>query len=472
MKTSILSNMKIASQNKKKMNKLFDIFDPVSAKQWKQKIQVDLKGADYNDTLIWKAADGIDVKPFYHSDDFKDDFIVSETKSTVWRISQSINVDTAEESNSIAKDALEKGAEHIIFNIQSKTVNLSNLVSGINHPIHFNFRFFSESLVEELSQLQHTKFTYNNDIIGYLGKTGNWFSNLNDDHNALEKSVRTHQQLYIDLSHYQNAGATHVQQLAYALAHTTEYLNHFDEKLDASEKQSIEVIFNVAVGSNYFFEIGKLRALRQLWNALAEPFGFNTTCQIHTTPSKRNKTIYDYNVNMLRTTTESMSAILGGADIIYNRAYNSLFQNATEFGERISRNQLLILKNESYFDVVKNPANGAYYIESLTQQLCEKALTLFKTIEKSGGFSSQLKEGVIQRKIKESAQKEQEAFDAEQIILLGTNKHPNRNDEMAQNLEKQPFLSIEKRKTLLEPIIEKRLSETIEQNRLKEERTR
>ncbi len=135
---------------------------------------------------------------------------------------------------------------------------------------------------------------------------------------------------------------------------------------------------------------------------LASEYDVNTNCRILATPSKRNKTIYDYNVNMLRTTTECMSAILGGANTICNLPYDSLYHKSNEFGDRIARNQLLVLKNESYFDKVNNPADGAYYIESLTEQLAEKALDLFKDIEANGGFLNQLKEGTIQRKIKES----------------------------------------------------------------------
>jgi len=451
------------------MNKLFDAFDSVSSKQWKQKIQVDLKGADYNETLIWKTSDGIDVKPFYHSDDFKTTPKKSQTKATEWKISQSIVATNASISNELAKYALENGAEHTIFNILSTDIDLSKLVEGIEEPIHFNFNYFTDDIIKKISDLSVKNLSYNNDIIGHLSQSGNWFVDLKQDHIALEKSIKAHNQLYIDLNHYQNAGATNVQQLAYAMAHITEYLNHFEEKLSTTEKQNLKIVFNVALGSNYFFEIAKLRALRQLWFTLGEDFGYNNTCKIQATPSKRNKTIYDYNVNMLRTTTECMSAVLGGANIIYNQPYNQLFQNPTDFGERISRNQLLVLKKESYFDAVDNPSDGSYYIESLTEQLSEKALMLFKNLESNGGFLKQLKEGTIQRKIKASAQKEQSDFDNNEITLLGTNKHPNNNDRMANNLEKSPFLKIEKRKTLIEPILEKRLAETIEQNRLKDE---
>src|SRR5690554_7522397 len=109
-----------------------------------------------------------------------------------------------------------------------------------------------------------------------------------------------------------------------------------------------------------------------LFDALKKEYNYEFDCHIIAQPTKRNKTIYDYNVNMLRTTTECMSAILGGADAVQNIAYDAVFHKTNEFGDRISRNQLLILKEECYFDKVNNPADGAYYIESLTNQLAEK----------------------------------------------------------------------------------------------------
>src|SRR5690606_2549284 len=140
-----------------------------------------------------------------------------------------------------------------------------------------------------------------------------------------------------------------------------------------------------------------------------------------------------------------------------------------EFGDRISRNQLLVLKNESYFDKVDNPADGAYFIENLTQQLAEKALELFKDIEQNGGLITQFIQGTIQRKISESAEKEQKLFDEGKEILLGTNKYQNKEDRMKHDLELFPFVKQNPRKTLITPIIEKRLAEKMEQERLAKE---
>ena len=128
------------------------------------------------------------------------------------------------------------------------------------------------------------------------------------------------------------------------------------------------------------------------------------------------------------------------------------------------------MKHESYFDKVDNPSDGSYYIENLTKQLAEKALALFKDIEANGGFLKQLGDGTIQRKIRESAEKEQQLFDSGKEILLGTNKYPNKNDKMGHDLELFPFTKIKERKTLITPILEKRLAERTEQERLELEK--
>jgi len=446
------------------IKKLFSNFDSTTSKAWKQKIQVDLKGADYNDSLIWNTTEDINVKPFYHADDFENNTL-SNIPSNSWAISQSIFVFDVEKSNAKALNAIKRGAEHIIFIIPNKEVSIPTLLKNIDSsttPLYFELQFIDFNYAEQLSSI--VGVTILTDIVGNLAKSGNWFKNLKSDHEQLENIITLNNKtLSVDLTLYQNAGATIVQQLAYSLAHANEYLNNFKTNLKS------QITFKVSVGTNYFFEIAKLRALRLLWKKLALEYGVLQDCYIIAMPTKRNKTIYDYNTNMLRTTTECMSAILGGANTICNLAYDAIYQKDNEFGERISRNQLLVLKHESYFNAVENASDGSYYIESLTQQLSEKALLLFKDIEHKGGFLKLLKKGLIQKKIKESAAKEQKKFDSRNITLLGTNKHPNKEDKMKDNLGLYPFLKMKTRKTLIEPILERRLAETIEQNRLKTE---
>ncbi|QNJ98413.1 methylmalonyl-CoA mutase subunit beta [Constantimarinum furrinae] len=456
---------------------LFKIFDEVSSKQWKQKIQYDLKGADYNETLVWQSPEGIHVKPFYHPDEFSGEFEPIPGQPASWNITQQIFVDDEAIANKIAVDAVDRGAEAIIFSSE-KEFSSEKLFLDFPYDqcnIYFELNFLSEAFILSLNDfLADKKATvyYNLDPIGHLARTGNWFHNLKTDHDILGKlwaKMPTKNLLSVDTTIYQNAGANMVQQLAYALAHANEYLNHFTTELDSGQVPPVSIHFKLAVGSNYFFEIAKIRSLRKLFSVLAEEYNVDTVCHIVCIPSKRNKTLYDYNVNMLRTTTETMSAALGGANSICSLPYDAVYHKSNEFGERIARNQLLILKSESYFDLVTNPSDGAYYIESLTDELSEKALQLFKNIEAGGGFLQQLKEGIIQKKIKESAAREQQQFDSGELKLLGTNYHINKSDLMKQELELYPFVKSKPRKTLIQPIIEKRLAETQEQQRLKTE---
>lgn len=254
-----------------------------------------------------------------------------------------------------------------------------------------------------------------------------------------------------------------VQQLAYALAHAYEYL------VDNESFNESSIVFKTAIGGNYFFEIAKLQALRWLWNSLMKDHKKNINCHIISEPTKRNKTIYDYNINMLRTTTEMMSAALGGSDSVINLPYDALYHKDNEFGRRLSRNQLLILKHESQFNKVNNPTEGSYYIEQLTKQLAEKALNLFKEIETQGGFLQLLKSGVIQRKIKEHAQKEQHSYDTGAQELVGIHVQQNTEDKIKSQLQLYPFLKHNPRKTLIEPILAKRIAEPIEKKRLEDE---
>lgn len=456
---------------------LFDEFPDVSAKQWKQKIQFDLKGADYNDALVWESLEGINVKPFYNTEDIQNISTFSLPKGHDWSVGQSVYVGDAEKANKKALDVLQKGVESLILTIPTEETDFETLFSNINlegMELYFNFEFLAVEPIQKLVQFlsnKKAKAHFGIDIIGHLAKDGNWHHNLDKDHELLTEIMSLGTKdisiLGVDMSLYQNSGANMVQQLAYGLAHANEYLNHFTSS--SAVEKSFPITFKVAVGGNYFFEIAKIKALRWLWNSLASEYGIKTPCSILAVPSIRNKTLYDYNVNMLRTTSECMSAVLGGADTVCNLAYDALYHKDNEFGERIARNQLLLLKEESYFNEASQIAEGSYYIESLTNQLAEKALALFKQIEASGGFLEALKKGTIQQKIKESTEKEQQLFDEGTLVSLGTNKYQNSQDQMKNDLELYPFVKTKPRKTIITPIIEKRLAEAVEQKRIKNE---
>ena len=442
---------------------LFNEFQKTSAAAWKNKIQVDLKGADYNDSLLWKTNEGIVVKPFYTSEDRTNHKI--KTPSKGFNICQTIFVDDEKIANSLAIDALKRGATSIQFKANSifdyKKLLLNIKLESIS--IYFNFSFLDDRFQIEVSSYINSKKTYfQTDIIGNLAESGNWFFNLKEDINKLD-TLQKNSKNCISVSGdlYQNCGATITQQLAYTLAHANEYLNKFGGEV------ATKIHFSFSVGSNYFFEIAKLRAFRILWTTLLEEYDVeNTEAHVFVQPSLRNKTLYDYNVNLLRTTSECMSAILGGANTISNVSYDAIYHKSNEFGERISRNQLLVLQQESYLQEAQNFADGSYYVDAITQQLAENALIVFKQLEKSGGFLKQLKTGTIQKKIKESSNKEHKDLLNKEIILLGTNLQQNKKDKMQHNLELYPFVKQRNIKTLIPPLTKNRLSESLEKERL------
>ena len=348
---------------------------------------------------------------------------------------QNIYVPVVEKANLRAIDSLNRGAESISFSIENQSVSIEKLMQNLpleKVTYYFHLAFLSPDFVSKINDFalkNKASIFIQLDPIAQLCKDGNWFENLDKDFEKLNEISKKSSIPHLNISSviYQNAGANMVQQLAYTLAHINEYFNHLP-----NINQTITI--EVAVGTNYFFEIAKIRALRTLFNALAKEYNYNLDCHIIATPTKRNKTLYDYNVNMLRTTTECMSAILGGANAVANLPYDNLYHKDNEFGDRIARNQLLVLKHESYFDKVHNPADGAYYIENLTEQLAEKALILFKDIEENGGFITQIIEGTIQKKIKENATKKKKLFDSGKEVALHITEFRMFNDKSLKGI--------------------------------------
>jgi len=452
-------------------NSLFSDFSSVSEKEWKNKIQVDLRGKDYNETLITRLNEGISIKPFYHADNFKQ--LVIPNTPTSYKICQTIFINDEIKASHLANDALRRGASTIRF-IALQSFEIERLFKNIvpiEHMDHLDIYFQLHFLeVEFLNQLTKKNRGWNLflniDIIGNLVKTGNWYKDKKRDHellfSILKKGRKNISVMSVDASQYQNSGANIVQQIAYALAHANEYLNYYGGALGS------QINFKFSVGPNYFLEIAKLRAFRYLWDLLLNEHDLKIEANIFVEPGLRNKSLFDYNSNMLRTTTECLSAVLGGANAISNVTYDAIFHRKNEFGERIARNQLIILKEESN---LKNASfvEGSYYIEELTCEIAEKALELFKNIEKSGGFVKQLFDGTIQRKIIESADKEQEQFDNATMVILGINKYKNESDNMKGRIDLYPFLKNQNKETLIEPILAKRLGESIEKERLNNE---
>ncbi len=435
-------------------NKLFAEFEPVSSKQWKQKIQYELQGADYNKTLVHESPEGIKTKPFYHHDEVQE--ILKINIPSHFKICETIYIFNLEKTIEKTLKAIQNGAESIQYNIDNLNLDISELLNKIpSHiTIYINFSFFDEDYLKKIdvvAQQKNTIYYCNIDPIGNLAKDGNWYKTHKKNNFEAIKSVlkvtRNISLISINAQLYENAGANMVQQIAYTLTHANEYFNLID-------KIKYPVLIHISVGSNYFFEIAKLRAMRFLFDLIAKEYDANYECHLVVSPTIRNKTIYNATENSDKTNTECESAILGGANTVYNIAYDSLYKKSNYKSVSLAQKQLTILKQNYNATMTQ----GSYYVENLTHELAQKALELFKKIEKNGGFLKLLNEGIITQKIEESAIKEQKIFDLNHKIETA--------EKIKNQIELYPFLKINPRKTIIKPIIPKRLWENMEKIKL------
>ncbi|MEG1573043.1 MAG: methylmalonyl-CoA mutase family protein, partial [Bacteroidales bacterium] len=220
-----------------------------------------------------------------------------------------------------------------------------------------------------------------------------------------------------------------------------EYLYLLNNAGFAIEDITPRMSINLAAGSNYFMEIAKIRACRLLWATIVTQYAADkkeaARIFIHSTSSTWNKTLYDPFVNMLRTTTETMSSAIGGADSISVLPFDSTFQASDEFSDRIARNQQIILKEESFMDKIADPAAGSYYIENLTESIAQYAWSNFKAIEEMNGFAKAYEAGFIQDQVQASANQRDMDMATRKIFVLGTNQYPNLNETVMDKIHLQ-----------------------------------
>ncbi len=455
----------------KKPDGLFSEFPPVSTEQWEAKIQEDLKGADYEKKLIWRTAEGFKVKPYYRSEDLNGlkemlsnlpgEFpftrgTVSETNK--WLIGQDLETPNPAKANALAKEALERGAEALLLNSSNidSAALLKEMLKGLDlskATLCFNSAPSYQTLLKIIIEVYQSlgidfkefKGTLDFDPLSYFLINGHFYSNESDDLNQgvelLKASLDNSEfkVLSVNGQYFHNAGSSLVQELAFSLAAGNEYLSWYTSKGFNIDEVAKKMVFLFAVSGNYFMEIAKLRAARLLWAKIVEQYDPETAdsakMYIHSMTANWNKTIYDPYVNMLRTTTEAMSAAIGGADIITVLPFDMNYQEPDEFSLRIARNQQIILKEEANLDKVIDPSAGSYYIESLTASIAEAAWKLFLEIEDMGGMLNAIKNGFIQGKVAEEASRKKDDIANRRTLILGTNQHPNLNENMLSKIQ-------------------------------------
>ncbi len=453
-----------------KKEKLFSDFPPVSTEQWMDKVTADLKGADFEKKLVWKTNEGFKVKPFYREEDLQGlkttDALPGEfpylrgTKknNNEWLIRQDIWVECPKAANEKALDILNKGVDSLFFRVQAKDLDgayIETLLKDIAPEcIELNFSTCQDHLVKlaELlvayfrkkgNNLQIIRGSINYDYLNKMLLKGKDKGNLAESAIALLKAVEPlplFRVLNVNALSLNNAGAYISQELGYALAWGNEYLQQLTEAGLTTAEVARRIKFNFGISSNYFLEIAKFRAARLLWANIvgreADEQGGAAKMAIHAETSTFNLTLFDAHVNLLRTQTEAMSAAIGGVDSMTVSPFDKTYQTPDDFSERLARNQQLLLKEESHFDKVIDPAAGSYYIENLTVSIARQAWDLFLAVEEAGGFYEAVKAGSVQDAVNASNKERHKAVAQRREILLGTNQFPNFTEQAG---EKRPM---------------------------------
>lgn len=443
--------------------KLFSDFTAPTRQEWIDKINVDLKGADYQKKMVWRTNEGFNMEPFYRKEDLEGMTQINslpgqfpylrgnKKDNNQWYVRQNIKAADPKEANAKALDILNKGVTSLGFKIPAKELDaayLDTLLEGIQaEAVELNFSTCQGHTLK-LAQLLADYFTrkgYNADkLVGSINfdpiekilTKGKNTTALLENIPEIVKAMSAfphYRCISVNADTLCNNGAYVYQELGYALAWGNEYLNQMTEAGIPADQAAKSIKFNLGIGGVYFMEIAKFRAARMLWAHIVKKYNPQCDCAckmyVNATTTTYNMTIFDSYVNMLRSQTETMSAALANVDAIVVTPFDAPYETPTEFAERIARNQQLLLQEESHFDKIVDVAGGSYFIEKLTQSLAEEAWKLFLAIEEEGGFLAAAEAGTIQNTINETNATRHANAGKRKEFLLGTNQFPNFNEK-------------------------------------------
>lgn len=442
-----------------KHEKLFAEFPSVSTEAWEEVITADLKGADYERKLVWRTGEGFNVRPYYRAENLEGirflgsqagefPYVRGTRTDNRWRIHQTVEVDDPAKANAEALDILDKGVDSLGFCIGKELTpaELDVLLQGIcitAIDLVFSGKHIgrvAEAVLDKLEREHvakeevHMAFCID-PLVKNLATKGDFCSPDGEKCFAritslIEKAREYKHVRLVNVSAqlFGNAGSTIVEELAFALAAGNDYLARLTDKGVDAETAARKMRFTFSVSSNYFLEIAKFRAARMLWANIVKGYGpQNCACKmlIHAETSHWNQTVYDPYVNMLRGTTEAMSATIGGVYSLEVTPFDRAFETPTEFSKRIARNVELLLKHEAHFDQVVDPAGGSYFVENLTDSIANEAWKLFLEIEEKGGYTAAYQSGYIKERVEASAAAKDKNIATRRQILLGANQYPN-----------------------------------------------
>ncbi len=446
----------------KNERKLMAEFPPVTTPQWEEVISADLKGGDYGKKLVWKTAEGFNVRPYYRAEDLAGikylgagiaqfPFVRSTCTCNRWRIQQTICAGDPAKGNETARRAVAAGAEAIcfLFGAEPDAGAIDTLLAGID-PTAVELSFYGASMMPRIAEIVTAKARKEgwdaensrvnllfDPIMNDFSMDGKFRCCQNGEKcigyikTAMEQGAGFAKWRFVNVGgeKFHNSGSTIVQELAFTLAAGHEYLVRLIEEGFDIDTAAKAMRFSMGVSANYFMEIAKFRAARMLWANIVNEYKpkceRSAKMRTHAVTSRWNLTVYDPYVNMLRGTTEAMSASIAGVHSLEVLPFDAAYEHPTEFSSRIARNVQLLLKHESHFDNVVDPSGGSYYIETLTNSIAEQAWNIFREVEEKGGYIAAFRSGFIPDAVAKSAEAKDKNIATRREILLGTNQFPN-----------------------------------------------
>ncbi len=424
---------------------LLEEFPPVSTQSWEEAITRDLKGADYTRKLIWQTAEGLAVKPYYRAEDiagleFLDaapgsfPYLRGARHSGGWHIREEVAETDPEQANRTAQNAIAAGAEEISFTAADirNASDLKLLLANLEMiPVHF------QNAGEPLLRLLVERFKELPDSVPV--STG-WDPLANPDFAAEVIRTAPHAlfPFTIDGSKFEEAGATAVDEVGFSVAAAIDFLSEMQSRGVEVPRAAASIGFSFAIGASYFFQIAKLRAFRMLWARAVESFGGtaeSARTRIHARTSRWDKTIYDPHVNVLRATTEAMSAVLGGADSVTVAPFDECYKTPDEASRRLARNTQIILKQEALLGNVADAGAGSYCLEVITDFIAQAGWKSMQRIEAGGGYRKAVADGQLDKILQQSLATKEKAVTLRRRVFTGTNQFANPSEKALDRVD-------------------------------------
>jgi methylmalonyl-CoA mutase len=444
-----------------------DALNEASAR-WKKTVEAELKGVPFEKKLVTRTAEGIAVQPLYTRADLvglpnlgaapgEAPYLRGTRplgyKAGRWEVAQEIAAADPLAFNRALLADLMGGQDSVALTVAGDGIagvsvdSLQDALAGVEIsvlPVHLRAASNVAPLVEKYLALVKARNVAQDCLTGSVtaDTLASWVRNgrvegglaaamdaVVDWTRAAMIAAPRLRTVGIDATVWADAAGTSTQELAFALAAACEYLRAFAARGVAAAEVAPRMRFSFAMGPQFFTEVAKLRAFRPLLTRVLAAFGASPTAAggvaVHATTGRWNKTLLDAHVNMLRVTTEALSAVLGGVDSLHIAPYDELTGASETTSRRIARNVHTLLAEEFGFTLTADPAGGSFYVEKLTDELGRKAWTLFQDIESKGGLIAALRTGYPQSLVQKCAAEKATAIASRRLGIVGTNLFPN-----------------------------------------------